>query len=400
MQQPIYLDYMATTPVDPGVISAMMGCLGQGGAFGNPASVTHSYGFQAQEKVDRARMQVANAVQAHPSEIVFTSGATEANNLAIKGVASFYQRQGRHLITSLTEHKAVLDVFRFLETQGFSVTYLKPDNNGLIDLNQLADAICSETILVSIMQVNNETGVIQNIQEITNIVKQTGAKLHVDGAQSVGRIPIDVKALGVDLMSFSAHKAYGPKGIGALYVSASPRTRLTPLHHGGGQEFGVRSGTLATHQIVGMGAAFSLAVEEGAQRSESISHISAAFMKALSTVPGITINGEGAPRVPHCLNLRFSGVDADALIAALPMLAMSSGSACNAARAEPSHVLLSMGLNRYEAQSSLRISFGRYTQMEDAMTAAHLLKQQLERLRSASPIWQRVKNRLEPDHHE
>ena len=400
MQQPTYLDYMATTPVDPRVINAMMACLGQGGAFGNPASVTHSYGFQAQEKIDRARMQVATAVQAHPSEIVFTSGATEANNLAIKGVASFYQRQGRHLITSLSEHKAVLDVFRFLETQGFSVTYLKPDSNGLIDLNQLADAICSETILVSIMQVNNETGVIQNIQEITNIVKQTGAKLHVDGAQSVGRIPVDVKALGVDLMSFSAHKAYGPKGIGALYVSASPRTRLTPLHHGGGHEFGVRSGTLATHQIVGMGAAFSLAVEEGAQRTESISHISAAFMKALSTIPGITINGEGAQRVPHCLNLRFSGVDADALIAALPTLAMSSGSACNAARAEPSHVLLSMGLNRYEAQSSLRISFGRYTQMEEAMTAAHLLKQQLERLRSASPIWQRVKNKLEPDRHE
>ncbi len=395
MKRPLYFDYLSTTPVDPRVIDKMQSCLGVDGAYGNPAAVTHYYGFEAQEWIDKARQQVANAVGCQAQEIIWTSGATEANNLAIQGTANFYQRQGNHLIVMQTEHKAVLDTFKFLQSQGFEVTFLKPSANGLLDLETLKAAIRHETLLISTMHVNNETGVIQDIKAIGSIAKEHGIKYHVDAAQSIGKVALDLSTLPVDLASFSAHKSYGPKGVGALFVRRQPRTRLQALFYGGGHEQGLRPGTLATHQIVGMGEAFQLATQYLDEEYSRINSLSKVFWQRLSALEGIYQNTETPQKVPHCLNLRFDGVDAEALLLSLRDLAVSTGSACNSASPEPSHVLLAMGLSRLDAQNSLRISLGRYTQASDIDQAVTSISKEVKRLRAISPVWERIKKRHE-----
>jgi cysteine desulfurase len=384
---PIYLDYMATTPVDPRVISLMQAYLGFDGDFGNPASRTHIYGWRAEEAVERARQEVADLIYADPKEIIWTSGATEANNLAIKGAAYFYQRKGKHIITCKTEHKAVLDVCAYLEKQGFEVTYLNVQENGLIDLNELAEALRPDTLLVSIMLVNNEIGVIQDIAAIGELTRQQGILLHVDAAQAPGKIVIDLRNLPVDLMSFSAHKAYGPKGIGALYVRKQPRVRLEPLLHGGGHELGLRSGTLATHQIVGMGKAFSLVKQEMTADIEKISRLQQQFWHELKKIPEIYLNGDAIARVPHNLNISFAGVDGEALLLSLKDLAVSSGSACTSATIEPSHVLKALGLSNSLAQSAIRFSLGKFITAEEIRLAAKQVQESVARLREMSPLW-------------
>ncbi len=404
MKLPIYLDYSATCPVDPRVAEKMMQCLTMDGLFGNPASRSHRFGWQAEEAVDLARNQVADLIGADPREIVFTSGATESNNLAIKGVAHFYASKGKHIITSKTEHKAVLDTCRQLEREGFEVTYLEPMPNGLFTLEMIENAMRDDTILVSIMHVNNEIGVVQNIAAIGELCRSRKILLHVDAVQSVGKIPVDVEALKVDLLSMSAHKVYGPKGIGALYVRRKPRVRLEAQMHGGGHERGMRSGTLATHQIVGMGEAFRIAKEEMASESQHIMALRQRLWDGIKNIEEVYINGDLDQRVPGNLNVSFAYVEGESLIMALKDLAVSSGSACTSASLEPSYVLRALGLNDELAHSSIRFSIGRFTTEEEIDYAIKLICDSIGRLREMSPLWEMFKdgvdlNTVEWAHH-
>ncbi|ENO3977571.1 IscS subfamily cysteine desulfurase [Aeromonas veronii] len=404
MKLPIYLDYSATCPVDPRVAEKMMQCLTMDGLFGNPASRSHRFGWQAEEAVDLARNQVADLIGADPREIVFTSGATESNNLAIKGVAHFYASKGKHIITSKTEHKAVLDTCRQLEREGFEVTYLEPMPNGLFTLEMIENAMRDDTILVSIMHVNNEIGVVQNIAAIGELCRSRKILLHVDAVQSVGKIPVDVEALKVDLLSVSAHKVYGPKGIGALFVRRKPRVRLEAQMHGGGHERGMRSGTLPTHQIVGMGEAFRIAKEEMVSEGERIFALRKRLWNGIKDIEAVYINGDLEQRVPGNLNVSFAYVEGESLIMALKDLAVSSGSACTSASLEPSYVLRALGLNDELAHSSIRFSMGRFTTEEEIDYAVKLIRDSIGRLREMSPLWEMYKdgvdlNTVEWAHH-
>ena len=386
LQTPIYLDYAATTPVEKRVAEKMIPYLTE--LFGNPASNSHSFGWTAEEAVENARAEVAKLIHADAKEIVFTSGATESNNLAIKGAAQFYKTKGKHLITVKTEHKAVLDTMRELERQGFEVTYLGVQENGLIDLEELKAAIRPDTILISVMWVNNEIGVIQDIPTIGAICREHKIIFHVDAAQAAGKTPIDVEAAKVDLLSLSAHKIYGPKGIGALYVRRKPRVRLEAQMHGGGHERGFRSGTLPTHQIVGMGEAFRLAREELEQDRAHALKLREVFLKGIEGIEEVYINGDLEQRVPTNLNVSFNFVEGESLIMAVKELAVSSGSACTSASLEPSYVLRALGRNDELAHSSLRITFGRMTTEEEVAFAAELIKAKIGKLRELSPLWE------------
>ena len=383
------MDYSATTPVDPRVAQKMIPYLTE--MFGNPASRSHVFGWDADDAVETARMQVAALVNADPKEIVWTSGATESNNLAIKGAAHFYSGKGKHLITIKTEHKAVLDTVRELERQGFTATYLAPLENGLVDLDALKAAIRPDTILVSVMHVNNEIGVIQDIVAIGNLCREKGIVFHVDAAQSTGKVEIDLEKFPVDLMSFSAHKTYGPKGIGALYVRRKPRVRIEAQMHGGGHERGMRSGTLATHQIVGMGEAFRIAKEEMAIENKRIRALQNKLLNGLQDIEEAYINGDLEQRVPHNLNVSFNYVEGESLMMAVKNLAVSSGSACTSASLEPSYVLKAIGREDELAHSSIRFSVGRYTTEEDIDYAVELIKSKVGQLRDLSPLWDMFK---------
>nr|WP_322783955.1 IscS subfamily cysteine desulfurase [Legionella sp. PATHC038] len=382
---PIYFDYMATTPVDPRVVERMIHYLGPEGDFGNPSSITHEYGRIAALAVDHARAQVANSIHASAQDIVFTSGATEANNLAIIGAAHFYQNKGKHVVTMSTEHKAVLDSFNRLEKDGFEVTYLHPEPNGLLDLEQLAQVLRPDTILVSIMHVNNEIGVIQDIESIGALLRNKGILFHVDAAQSAGKIPIDLTRLSVDLMALSAHKNYGPKGVGALYVRHKPRIRLQPQSFGGGHEGGLRSGTLATHQIVGMGEAFELAERVREEEQSRFLKYRQHLWEGIKHLPGIQLNGDKQKRIAGNLNFSFAGLDGDSLLLALNELAVSTTSACSSASIQPSYVLREIGLSDDLAQSTIRLSIGRFTKEEEVEHAIHVICTQVTRLRDMSP---------------
>ncbi|EGQ7977994.1 IscS subfamily cysteine desulfurase [Vibrio cholerae] len=404
MKLPIYLDYSATCPVDPRVAEKMVQYMTMDGTFGNPASRSHRYGWQAEEAVDTAREQIAALLNADPREIVFTSGATESDNLAIKGVAHFYNKQGKHIITSKTEHKAVLDTMRQLEREGFEVTYLDPESNGLIDLAKLEAAMRDDTILVSIMHVNNEIGVVQDIAAIGELCRSRKVVFHVDAAQSAGKVAIDVQEMKVDLISLSAHKAYGPKGIGALYVRRKPRIRLEAQMHGGGHERGFRSGTLPTHQIVGMGEAFRIAKEELQQDYDHALKLRNRLLDGIKDMEAVTINGDLEQRVPHNLNVSFAFVEGESLLMALKDLAVSSGSACTSASLEPSYVLRALGLNDELAHSSIRFSFGRFTTEAEIDYAIELIRVAVDKLRAMSPLWDMYKdgvdlNTVEWAHH-
>ncbi|EPO5390938.1 IscS subfamily cysteine desulfurase [Vibrio cholerae] len=404
MKLPIYLDYSATCPVDPRVAEKMVQYMTMDGTFGNPASRSHRYGWQAEEAVDTAREQIASLLNADPREIVFTSGATESDNLAIKGVAHFYNKQGKHIITSKTEHKAVLDTMRQLEREGFEVTYLDPESNGLIDLAKLEAAMRDDTILVSIMHVNNEIGVVQDIAAIGELCRSRKVVFHVDAAQSAGKVAIDVQEMKVDLISLSAHKAYGPKGIGALYVRRKPRIRLEAQMHGGGHERGFRSGTLPTHQIVGMGEAFRIAKEELQQDYDHVLKLRNRLLDGIKDMEAVTINGDLDQRVPHNLNVSFAFVEGESLLMALKDLAVSSGSACTSASLEPSYVLRALGLNDELAHSSIRFSFGRFTTEAEIDYAIELIRVAVDKLRAMSPLWDMYKdgvdlNTVEWAHH-
>ena len=364
-QPPVYLDYAATTPVDPVVAEQMMQCLTMDGNFGNPSSRTYRYGWMAEEAVDVARSQVADLLNCDPREVVFTSGATEANNLAIKGVAEQYQDKGRHIVTVVTEHKAVLDTCAYLQTQGYEVTYLPVDEQGLVSIAELEDALREDTILVSVMHVNNEIGVIQDITAIGKLCRERQIAFHVDGAQSVGKLPVDLGTLPVDLYSLSAHKFYGPKGSGALFVRRRPKVRVAEQIHGGGHERGMRSGTLATHQIVGLGAACELAGEHLNEEMNRIGSLRDRLWQGLSALPNSKLNGHPTQRVSGNLNVSFTGVDGESLIMALNSIAVSSGSACTSASMEPSYVLRAIGCDAETAHSGLRFSVGRYTTIAD-----------------------------------
>lgn len=391
MKLPIYLDYSATTPVDPRVAQKMSECLLADGNFGNPASRSHVFGWKAEEAVENARRQVADLVNADPREIVWTSGATESNNLAIKGAAKFYQSKGKHLVTSKIEHKAVLDTCRQLEREGFEVTYIEPGENGIITPALVAAALREDTILVSVMHVNNEIGTINDLAAIGELTRARGILLHSDAAQSTGKVEIDLEAMKVDLMSFSAHKTYGPKGIGALYVRRKPRVRLEAQMHGGGHERGMRSGTLATHQIVGMGEAFRVAREEMAGERIRIKALNERFWDRLKDMEELYLNGSAAARVPHNLNVSFNYVEGESLIMALKDLAVSSGSACTSASLEPSYVLRALGRNDELAHSSIRFTFGRFTTEEEVDYAAAKSREAVEKLRELSPLWDMFK---------
>ncbi|MEY3221042.1 MAG: hypothetical protein RIT27_2399 [Pseudomonadota bacterium] len=395
MQLPIYLDYAATTPVDPRVADKMMEYLTPTGKFGNPASRSHSFGWEAEAAVEDAREQVATLINADPKDIVWTSGATEADNLAIKGAAHFYQKKGKHLITSKTEHKAVLDTCRQLEREGFEVTYLDPEPNGLIDLNKLSDAIRKDTILVSLMHVNNEIGVIADIAAIGELTRSKGVIFHVDAAQSTGKVAIDVENMQVDLISMSAHKTYGPKGIGALYVRRKPRVRIEAQLHGGGHERGMRSGTLATHQIVGMGEAFRLAKLEMVEENARLLKLRNQFWNGLKDLEEIYLNGDEEHRVSGNLNVSFAFVEGESLIMALKELAVSSGSACTSASLEPSYVLRAIGRPDELAHSSIRFSFGRFTTEEEIAYAIPLIRDKIAKLRALSPLWDMYKEGID-----
>ena len=387
MKTPIYFDYSATTPVDPRIAEKMMEYLTPKGIFGNPASRSHSFGWEAEEAVETARRQVAELINADPREIIWTSGATEANNLAIKGSAHFNRKKGKHIITVKTEHKAVLDTVRELEREGFEATYLTPADNGLIDLSQLEAAIRDDTTLISIMWVNNEIGVIQPIEAIGKLCRERGIILHVDAAQGGGKIKMDINAANVDLLSLSAHKMYGPKGIGALYVRRKPRVRLEAQMHGGGHERGMRSGTLPTHQIVGMGFAAQLAMEDFDKEHERIKALRDKLLDGVKGMEEIYINGDLASRVPHNLNISFNFVEGESLIMAIKDVAVSSGSACTSASLEPSYVLRALGRNDELAHSSIRFSFGRFTTEEEIDFLIKLLHEKIGRLRELSPLW-------------
>lgn len=387
---PIYMDYSATTPVDPRVAAAMIPYLTE--KFGNPASRSHAYGWEADEAVERARAQVAALVNADPKEIVWTSGATESNNLALKGAANFYSGKGKHIITMMTEHKAVLDTVRELERHGFSATYLEPETNGLLDLEKFKAALRPDTIVVSVMMVNNEIGVVQDIAAIGEICRERGIIFHVDAAQATGKVAIDLQQLKVDLMSFSAHKTYGPKGIGALYVRRKPRVRIEAQMHGGGHERGMRSGTLPTHQIVGMGEAFRLAQEEMASENERIRMLRDHLWQGLSDMEEVHLNGDMEQRVPHNLNVSFNYVEGESMIMAVKDLAVSSGSACTSASLEPSYVLRALGRSDELAHSSIRFSVGRFTTMEEVDYVVALMKDKIGKLRELSPLWEMYKD--------
>jgi cysteine desulfurase len=388
MKKPVYFDYSATTPVDPRVAKVMMEYLTPDGEFGNPASRSHAYGWHADEAVETARKNVADLIGADPREIVWTSGATESDNLAIKGVAHFYRKKGNHIITCKTEHKAVLDTCRQLEREGFEITYLDPETNGLIDLKKLEAEIRPETILVSIMQVNNEIGVIQDIAAIGKLTREKGILLHTDAAQSAGKIPVDVEQLNVDLMSLSAHKVYGPKGIGALYVRRKPRVRLEAQMHGGGHERGMRSGTLATHQIVGMGEAFRIAREELETDTVRIKALRDRLWNGIQDMEEVYINGDMEHRIAGNLNVSFNFVEGESLIMALKDIAVSSGSACTSASLEPSYVLRAIGRNDELAHSSIRFTIGRFTTDEEVDYAIKLVREKVAKLRELSPLWE------------
>ncbi|WP_434629961.1 IscS subfamily cysteine desulfurase [Chromobacterium sp. CV08] len=387
---PIYLDYSATTPVDPRVADMMIPYLT--GKFGNPASRSHSFGWEAEEAVENARAEVAKLIGADPKEIVWTSGATESDNLAIKGAAQFYKSKGKHIITVKTEHKAVLDTCRELERQGFEVTYMDVQENGLIDIEAFKAAIRPDTIVVSVMYVNNEIGVIQDIPQIGEICREKGIVFHVDATQAPGKVKIDLATLKVDLMSLSAHKVYGPKGIGALYVRRKPRVRLEAQMHGGGHERGFRSGTLATHQIVGMGEAFRIAREEMDSESERIRMLRDRLWNGISDMEEVYINGDVDQRVPHNLNVSFNFVEGESLIMAIKELAVSSGSACTSASLEPSYVLRALGRNDEMAHSSIRFTLGRFTTEEEIDFTIALLKSKIGKLRELSPLWEMYKD--------
>ncbi|MES9993515.1 MAG: IscS subfamily cysteine desulfurase [Candidatus Thiodiazotropha sp.] len=395
MKLPIYMDYSATTPVDPRVAEIMCSYLTPDGNFGNAASRSHAFGWTADEAVTRARQQVAELVNADPKEIVWTSGATESNNLAIKGVAEFYAKKGRHIVTVKTEHKAVLDTCRQLERHGYEITYLDPEANGLVDLNKLQSALRDDTILVSMMHVNNEIGVIQDIQAIGEITRERKILFHVDAAQSAGKVPIDLLAMKVDLMSFSAHKIYGPKGIGALYVRRKPRVRLEAQMHGGGHERGMRSGTLATHQIVGMGEAFRLAGEEMAAENERVLGLRNRLWEGISNMEEVYLNGDKDQRVAGNLNVSFAFVEGESLIMALKDLAVSSGSACTSASLEPSYVLRALGREDELAHSSIRFTLGRFSTIEEVDYAIEKIQTEVERLRELSPLWEMFKEGID-----
>jgi cysteine desulfurase len=392
MKLPIYLDYSATTPVDPRVAKAMMDCLTMDGNFGNPASRSHFYGWKAEEAVENARRQVADLIKADPREIVWTSGATESDNLAIKGVAHFNQRKGKHIITSKIEHKAVLDTCRQLEREGFEVTYLDPASNGIITAEQVSEAIREDTTLVSLMHVNNEIGVINDIAAIGEVCRARKVFFHVDAAQSAGKIEIDTELMKVDLMSFSAHKIYGPKGIGALYVRRKPRVRLEAQIHGGGHERGMRSGTLPTHQIVGMGEAFAIAAEELQKDYDHVLALRDRLRAGVSDMEEVHVNGDLDQRYPGNLNISFAFVEGESLIMSLKDLAISSGSACTSASLEPSYVLRALGLNDEMAHSSLRFSFGRFSTEEDVDFAIEKIRAAVTKLRELSPLWDMYKD--------
>ncbi len=391
MLTPTYMDYSATTPVDSRVLKKMVKYLTIEGDFGNAASRSHYYGWQAEKAVEKARGQVASLVGADSKEIIWTSGATESDNLAIKGIAHFYHKRGKHIITMKTEHKAVLDACRQLEREGFEVTYLDPLQNGLLDLNSLKEAIREDTILVSIMHVNNEIGVIQDIQSIGDLCRENKVFFHVDAAQSVGKIEIDLSSLPVDLMSLTAHKIYGPKGIGALYVRRKPRVRLEAQMHGGGHERGMRSGTLATHQIVGMGEAFAIAQTEMSEDNKRIEQLRDRLLAGFADMEEVVINGDLDHRIPGNLNISFNYVEGESLMMAISDVAVSSGSACTSASLEPSYVLRALGLSDELAHSSIRFTIGRYTNKEDVDHAVELVREKVEKLRDLSPLWDMYK---------
>ena len=390
---PIYMDYSATTPVDPRVVDKMIPYLRE--QFGNPASRSHQYGWDAERAVEEARENVAKLVNCDPREIIWTSGATESDNLAIKGAAHFYKSKGRHIITVKTEHKAVLDTCRELEREGFEVTYLDVKDDGLVDLDKLQAAIRPDTILVSVMSVNNEIGVIQDIAAIGEITRAKGIIFHVDAAQATGKIEIDLQKQKVDLMSFSAHKTYGPKGIGALFVRRKPRIRIEAQMHGGGHERGMRSGTLATHQIVGMGEAFRIAREEMAVENERVRMLRDRLLKGLQDMEEVYVNGDMELRVPHNLNISFNFVEGESLIMAVKDVAVSSGSACTSASLEPSYVLRALGRNDELAHSSIRFTVGRFTTEQDVDYVINLLKSKIQKLRDLSPLWEMHKDGID-----
>jgi cysteine desulfurase len=392
MKLPIYMDYAATTPVDPRVAEKMMQYLTPDGIFGNPASRSHKFGWQAEEAVDIARNQIADLIGADSREIVFTSGATEADNLAIKGAAHFNQAKGKHIITCKTEHKAVLDTCRQLEREGYEVTYLTPESDGILDLDKLAAAIRSDTTVVSIMHVNNETGVIQDIEKIGEMCRERGIVFHVDATQSVGKLPIDVANLQVDLMSFSGHKIYGPKGIGGLYVRRKPRVRIEAQMHGGGHERGMRSGTLPVHQIVGMGEAYHIAKQEMATEMPRLLALKNRLWNGLKDIEEVYLNGSLEHSVPNILNISFAYIEGESLMMALKDLAVSSGSACTSASLEPSYVLRALGLNDELAHSSIRFSIGRFSTEEEIDYVIKLVKQSIGKLRDLSPLWEMFKD--------
>ncbi len=395
MKLPIYLDYSATTPVDPRVAEKMCACLTPDGAFGNPASRSHAYGWEAEKLVDEARANVAALVGADPREIVWTSGATESNNLAIKGAAHFYQKQGKHIVTLKTEHKAVLDSCRQLEREGFEVSYLDVQPDGLVDLQAFEAALRPDTVLASVMHVNNEIGVIQDIAAIGAICRERKVVFHVDAAQSPGKVAIDLAALPVDLMSFSAHKIYGPKGIGALYVQRKPRIRLEAQMHGGGHERGLRSGTLPTHQIVGMGEAFRIAREEMATENERILELRNRLFDGLKDMEEVYVNGDLKHRIAGNLNISFNFVEGESLMMALKDMAVSSGSACTSASLEPSYVLRAIGRPDELAHSSLRFTLGRFTTEAEIDHVLSQVRGQVERLRELSPLWDMYKEGID-----
>jgi cysteine desulfurase len=390
---PIYMDYGATTPVDPRVVDAMIPWLRE--HFGNPASRSHAWGWEAEEAVEKARADVAALINADPREIVWTSGATESNNLAIKGAAHFYASRGKHIVTVKTEHKAVLDTTRELERQGFEVTYLDVQENGLLDLDRFRDALRKDTVLVSVMLVNNEIGVIQDIPAIGAMCRERGIVFHVDGAQATGKVAIDMSVLPVDLLSLASHKTYGPKGIGALYVRRKPRVRLEAQMHGGGHERGMRSGTLPTHQCVGMGVAFRIAREEMGTESERIRMLQRRLLNGISTIEQVYINGDLERRVPHNVNASFNFVEGESLIMGVKGIAVSSGSACTSASLEPSYVLRALGRSDELAHSSLRMTIGRFTTEQEIDYAVATLQDRVGKLRELSPLWEMFKDGID-----
>ena len=392
-RKPIYLDYSATTPIDPRVAEKMIPYITE--HFGNPASRSHSFGWTAEKAVEEAREEVAKLVNADPREIVWTSGATESNNLAIKGASHFYSTKGKHVLTIATEHKAVIDAVRELEREGFTATYLEPQPNGLVDLEKFKKAIRPDTVLASVMLVNNEIGVIQDIEALGNICREQKVIFHVDAAQATGKVDIDLEKLPVDLMSFSAHKTYGPKGIGALYVRRKPRIRIEAQMHGGGHERGMRSGTLATHQIVAMGEAFRIARLEMKSENERIRKLRDKLLQGLQSIEEVYVNGDLTHRIPHNLNISFNYVEGESLIMAVKDIAVSSGSACTSASLEPSYVLRALGRSDELAHSSIRFSIGRFTTEADVDFTIQLLKDKIEKLRELSPLWEMYKDGID-----